>query len=81
MMRPDTILWAFMILVLHITSACTSSKQIIRKPVPDKLVVFTFDDGVVSHATFVAPLSKKYVNVEQALHEIEPVFTNLVNKP
>ena len=48
---------------------------------PDKFVVLTFDDGVVSHATFVAPLSKKYVNVEQALHEMEPVFTNLVNKP
>jgi len=30
------------------------------RTVPDKLVVLTFDDGVVSHATFVAPLLKEY---------------------
>lgn len=30
------------------------------EPVPDKLVVLTFDDSVVSHATFVAPLLKKF---------------------
>lgn len=30
------------------------------KPIPDKLVVLTFDDGVVSHATHVAPLLKQY---------------------
>jgi peptidoglycan/xylan/chitin deacetylase (PgdA/CDA1 family) len=30
------------------------------EPVPDKLVVLTFDDSVASHATFVAPLLKKY---------------------
>ena len=30
------------------------------KPVPDHLVVLTFDDAVSSHATFVAPLLKKY---------------------
>jgi peptidoglycan/xylan/chitin deacetylase (PgdA/CDA1 family) len=29
-------------------------------PIPDRLVVLTFDDGVKSHATFVAPLLKKY---------------------
>ncbi|MBN8729448.1 MAG: polysaccharide deacetylase family protein [Acidobacteria bacterium] len=29
-------------------------------PIPDKLVVLTFDDGVVSHATHVAPLLKQY---------------------
>jgi len=28
-------------------------------PVPDKLVVLTFDDGAKSHATYVAPLLKK----------------------
>ena len=28
-------------------------------PVPDKLVVFTFDDSAKSHATYVAPLLKK----------------------
>lgn len=30
------------------------------EPVPDKLVVLTFDDSVVSHATIVAPLLKKF---------------------
>lgn len=30
------------------------------EPVPEKLVVLTFDDSVASHATFVAPLLKKY---------------------
>lgn len=34
--------------------------QMIRQPVPDKLVVLTFDDAVSTHATFVAPLLKKY---------------------
>ena len=33
---------------------------ILREPVPDRLVVLTFDDAVVSHATFVAPLLEKY---------------------
>lgn len=28
---------------------------ILRKPIPDKLVVLTFDDGCASHATVVAP--------------------------
>ncbi len=30
------------------------------EPVPDRLVVLTFDDSVASHVTFVAPLLKKY---------------------
>ena len=29
------------------------------EPIPDKLVVLTFDDAVSNHATFVAPLLKK----------------------
>lgn len=32
----------------------------ILQPIPDKLVVLTFDDGVSTHATYVAPLLKKY---------------------
>lgn len=31
---------------------------ILRKPVPDKLVVLTFDDGCASHATVAAPILK-----------------------
>ncbi len=34
--------------------------QIVRKPIPDKLLVLTFDDASRSHATFVAPILKKY---------------------
>ena len=37
--------------------ACAQGR---RRPVPDKLIVLTFDDAAVSHATFVAPLLKKY---------------------
>lgn len=33
---------------------------VLRKPIPDKLVVLTFDDGCASHATVVAPILKKY---------------------
>ena len=33
---------------------------IILKPIPEKLVVLTFDDSCRSHATFVGPLLKKY---------------------
>jgi len=32
----------------------------LQPPVPERLVVLTFDDGPVSHATFAAPLLKKY---------------------
>ena len=30
------------------------------EPVPDKLVVLTFDDSVASQANYVAPLLKKH---------------------
>ena len=30
------------------------------QPIPDRTVILTFDDGVSTHATFVAPLLKKY---------------------
>ena len=33
---------------------------VLKKTIPDKVVVLTFDDAVVSHATYVAPLLKKY---------------------
>jgi peptidoglycan-N-acetylglucosamine deacetylase len=37
-----------------------AASQILRRPIPDKLVVLTFDDASVSHATYVAPLLQKY---------------------
>ncbi|MFT2010441.1 polysaccharide deacetylase family protein [Pontibacter sp. 13R65] len=40
--------------------SCTTSTQVMRKQVPNKLVVLTFDDASASHATYVAPLLKKY---------------------
>ena len=50
------------------TSMCLQSQDVTPrlelakrlKPIPDHLVVLTFDDAVSSHATFVAPLLKKY---------------------
>ena len=33
---------------------------VLRKPIPDKLIVLTFDDACRSHATFVGPLLRKY---------------------
>jgi peptidoglycan/xylan/chitin deacetylase (PgdA/CDA1 family) len=49
----------FIFILLGTTNVNVHS-QILRKPVPDKLVVLSFDDGPVSHATFVGPLLKKY---------------------
>jgi peptidoglycan/xylan/chitin deacetylase (PgdA/CDA1 family) len=37
----------------------TDPYGIVIKPIPDKTVVLTFDDGVASHATVVAPILKK----------------------
>lgn len=34
--------------------------QILKRPIPDKLIVLTFDDAPVSHYNIVAPLLKKY---------------------
>ena len=36
------------------------SKGILRKPIPDKLVVLTFDDGPVSGYTVVAPILRSF---------------------
>lgn len=49
-------LLVLLILLLPIGAAA----QILRKPIPDKLVVLTFDDAASTHATYVAPLLKKY---------------------
>jgi peptidoglycan/xylan/chitin deacetylase (PgdA/CDA1 family) len=42
---------------LGLLLVCADSRGV--EPVPDKLVVLTFDDSVASQATFVAPLLKK----------------------
>ncbi|GGE99462.1 hypothetical protein GCM10011383_07850 [Hymenobacter cavernae] len=49
-----------LLLVFSWLSVVGAAAQIVRRPIPDKLVVLTFDDGPVTHATFVAPLLKKY---------------------
>ena len=35
-------------------------KNVLKKKIPDKLVVLTFDDGCKSQGTFVGPLLKRY---------------------
>jgi peptidoglycan/xylan/chitin deacetylase (PgdA/CDA1 family) len=48
-----------LILLLTIGCCCRIQAQI-KKTIPDKLVVLTFDDAVLSHFTTVAPLLKEY---------------------
>ncbi|MBI1784766.1 polysaccharide deacetylase family protein [Candidatus Sumerlaeota bacterium] len=43
--------------LLGLTAACAQFGRL--KPIPDKLVVLTFDDSVKSHADFVGPCLKK----------------------
>ncbi|QOV89129.1 polysaccharide deacetylase family protein [Humisphaera borealis] len=46
---------------VHAAEAAPSDPLgILRKPIPEKLVVLTFDDSCASHATYVGPLLKKY---------------------
>jgi peptidoglycan/xylan/chitin deacetylase (PgdA/CDA1 family) len=46
--------------ILFLAIAGCSFSQVVKKPIPDKLVVLTFDDAPVTHYTYVAPLLKKY---------------------
>jgi len=48
------------ILFALIFTSFLGHSQIIKKDIPDKLVVFTFDDGCASHYNTVAPRLKKY---------------------
>jgi peptidoglycan/xylan/chitin deacetylase (PgdA/CDA1 family) len=48
------------LLLLLVLAAGQGGVQARPRPVPDRLVVLTFDDAVLSHATYVAPLLKKY---------------------
>ncbi|MDO7851727.1 polysaccharide deacetylase family protein [Hymenobacter convexus] len=51
------VLW---LVLLGPGAAGRAAGQVLRRAIPDKLVVLTFDDAAVSHATYVAPLLKKY---------------------
>src|SRR5688500_18738093 len=55
-MRKRLVLICLFVCWLLADAAC----QILRKPIPDKLVVLTFDDASASHATYVAPLLQQY---------------------
>jgi peptidoglycan/xylan/chitin deacetylase (PgdA/CDA1 family) len=46
--------------LLFVLFGFTSHAQIIIKKIPDKLVVFTFDDATASQYSIVAPLLKQY---------------------
>ncbi|MFN9720029.1 MAG: polysaccharide deacetylase family protein, partial [Planctomycetota bacterium] len=41
-------------------STTESAKTVLRKPIPDKLVVLTFDDSAKSHFTIARPMLKEY---------------------
>ena len=47
-------------LLLILFTAITGFSRIVKKPIPDKLVVLTFDDATASQYSVVAPLLKKY---------------------
>lgn len=53
--------WHVLVVILvFLGVAVRLPAQILRQPIPDRLVVLTFDDGAVTHADYVAPLLKKY---------------------
>ena len=50
---------SLMMLCSHVTHASDPDPyHILRKPIPDKLIILTFDDDCVSHATYVGPYLK-----------------------
>jgi peptidoglycan-N-acetylglucosamine deacetylase len=46
--------------LLMISFCMTGNTQIVKKQIPDKLIVFTFDDANESQYTIVAPILKQY---------------------
>ena len=48
------------LICMHASTALGQGHGILLKPIPEKVVVLTFDDACASQATFVAPLLKKY---------------------
>src|SRR5207245_1463788 len=47
-------------IVAPLTFACMAARSDALEPVPDKLVVLTFDDSVASHYSVVRPMLKRY---------------------
>jgi len=66
MMKQARTKWMCAMLMAGVTigwaAAATADDPngIIKKPIPDKTVVFTFDDGCISGATIAAPILKKH---------------------
>ena len=55
------ILFAILIVASHVATAeDTVTTNTVRKAIPDRLVVLTFDDSARSHYTIVRPLLKQY---------------------
>jgi len=48
------------LLLLPFSAVCRAGDPDVREPIPDRLVVLTFDDASRSHYTHVAPLLKEY---------------------
>ena len=48
------------LLLLVLTISLSGNSRVLRKQIPDKLVVLTFDDAPASHYSIVPPLLKKY---------------------
>lgn len=48
------------IFLLFMTFACSGFSGILKKQIPERLVVLTFDDATASQYSVVAPLLKKY---------------------
>ncbi|MBD2716444.1 polysaccharide deacetylase family protein [Hymenobacter sp. BT646] len=60
MLRRLSLLCVLLLLLEAGLGGVGAHAQVLRRPVPDKLVVLTFDDAALSHATYVAPLLRQY---------------------
>lgn len=64
MSPPKSIVFTLVLSLLNLLAGALLASDsgqlpIVRKPLPDKLVVLTFDDGCASHSTIVAPMLRK----------------------
>ena len=60
MNRPPTVMRIIRAFLFILAAIGVAKSAVAVEPVPDRVVVLTFDDSVASHATFVAPLLKKH---------------------